>query len=250
MISCIIIDDEPKARKLLQAIITEYCPQLSIAALCDDLPDGIKAIKKHKPNLVLLDIEMPGHSGLELLDFFNEDEIDFDIIFTTAYNDYAIQAFRFSAVDYLLKPIQHTQLMEAVQRVIKKQNHKPSEQLKTLKQNLDSSLHWEEKRIAVPGGQTLFFFKPSEIIMIKGEAAYSEIYLADGSKMLASRNLKHFEDMLIHIPVFFRSHKSYIINKTAVEQYVKSDGGYLTLQGGLTANISAERVAEFLEWMK
>lgn len=250
MISCIIIDDEPKARNLLQAIITEYCPELSIAALCDDLPNGIKAIKKYKPELVLLDIEMPGHSGLELLDFFNEDEINFDIIFTTAYNDYAIQAFRFSAIDYLLKPIQHTQLMEAVQRVVKKQNQKSTDQLKTLKQNLDSSVHWEEKRIVVPGGQTLFFLKPSDIIMIKGESAYSEIYIKDGSKMLASRNLKHFEDMLTHIPVFFRSHKSYIINRASVEQYVKSDGGYLTLQGGLTANISTEKVAEFLEGMK
>jgi two-component system LytT family response regulator len=250
MISCIIIDDEPKARNLLQAIITEYCPELSIAALCDDLPNGIKAIKKHKPNLVLLDIEMPGHSGLELLDFFNEDEIDFDIIFTTAYNEYAIQAFRFSAIDYLLKPIQHTQLLDAVQRVVKKQNTKATEQLKALKQNLDSSVNWEDKRIVVASGQTLFFLKPSEIIMIKGESAYSEIYLADSSKMLASRNLKHFEDMLIHIPIFFRSHKSYIVNKMAIAQYIKSDGGYLSMQGGLTANISSDKVAEFLDAMK
>ena len=134
--------------------------------------------------------------------------------------------------------------------MVKKQNNKPTEQLKTLKQNLDSSVNWEEKRIVVASGQTLFFLKPSEIIMIKGESAYSEIYLADGNKMLASRNLKHFEDMLMHIPVFFRSHKSYIINKTAVEQYVKSDGGYLSMQGGLTANISSDKVAEFLEVMK
>lgn len=249
MISCIIIDDEPKARTLLQAIIKEYCPELSIDALCSDLASGVKAIKKYKPGLILLDIEMPGHSGLELLDFFNEEEIDFDVIFTTAYNEYAIQAFKFSAVDYLLKPIQHKQLIDAVQRVVKKQGHKMSEQIKNLKQNLDNTIGWEDKRIVVSSGQTLHFLKPDEIIMIKGEAAYSEIHLNNGTKMLASKNLKHFEEMLSHIPIFFRCHKSYIINRKAVIQYIKSDGGYLMLQGGLTAGISSDKVSDFLNGM-
>lgn len=116
---CIIIDDEPKARALLEAIIKDYCPQLQLMALCEDLPSGVKAIKKYQPSLVFLDIEMPGHSGLELLDFFNEEEVNFNVIFTTAYDEYAIRAFRFSAIDYLLKPIQHTQLVEAVDRFFK-----------------------------------------------------------------------------------------------------------------------------------
>jgi len=249
MESCIIIDDEPKARTLLESVIKQYCPELEIAALCEDLPDGVKAIRKHKPSLVFLDIEMPAHSGLELLDFFNEEEVDFSVIFTTAYNEYAIQAFRFSAIDYLLKPIQHMQLAEAVERFIKKQSQQKTIQLKALKENLNNTTRWEDKRIAVPSGQTIQFFKPSEIIMIKGEAAYSEIHLSNGQKMLASRNLRHFEEMLQSIPVFFRSHKSYIINRQAVQQYVKSDGGYLTLINGLQASISAEKVSEFLKNM-
>ncbi len=249
MQKCIIVDDEQRARKLLQIIIEQYCPELEIVASCEDLPTGIKAIKKYKPQLIFLDIEMPGHSGLELLDFFNEDEVDFNIIFTTAYNEYALQAFKFSAIDYLLKPIQHETLMDAVNRFLKKQNQLNKEQIVNFKQNLDSSITWSEKRIAVPNGQTLHFLKPAEILLIKGEAAYSEIHLSNGTKMLASRNLKHFEELLADIPVFFRSHKSNIINRQAVLQYVKSDGGYLSLQNGLTASISTDKVEEFLQGM-
>ena len=250
MLSCIIIDDEPKARKLLEVIITDYCKDVEIVAQCEDLPSGVKAIKKHHPNLILLDIEMPGHSGLELLDFFNEEEVDFDIIFTTAYNEYAIQAFRFSAIDYLLKPIQHHSLVDAVERASKKQLTKSVEQLKSLKQNLDSSISWQDKRVVVANGQSLHFLNPSDIVMIKGEAAYSELHLKDGTKMLASRNLKHFEETLKDIPYFFRCHKSFIINKNAVIKYVKSDGGYLNMQNGLIAGLSTEKVTDFLEFMR
>jgi two-component system, LytTR family, response regulator len=249
MEKCIIIDDESKARILLESVIKNYCPELELVALCEDLPSGIKAIKKYKPSLVFLDIEMPGHSGLELLDFFNEDEIDFNVIFTTAYNEYALQAFRFSAIDYLLKPIQHTQLAEAVERFLRKQHQQKGLQLMSLKENLSASKNWEDKRIAVPSGQTIHFFKPSEIIMIKGEAAYSEIHLSNGNRLLASRNLRHFEEMLQPIPIFFRSHKSYIINRQAVKEYVKSDGGYLSLVNGLQAGISTDKVSEFLSVM-
>ncbi len=249
METCIIIDDEPKARVLLQAVIQQYCPQLEIVAQCEDLPEGIKAIKKHKPALIFLDIEMPGHSGLELLDFFNEEEINFNVIFTTAYNEYAIQAFRFSAIDYLLKPIQHTQLIDAVERFLKKQELQQSSQLLNLKENLNNNQNWEEKRIAVPSGQTIHFFKPNEIILVKGEAAYSEIHLSNGNKLLASRNLRHFEDLLKDIPVFFRSHKSYIINRQEVKEYVKSDGGYLSMSNGMQAGISSEKIDQFIAGM-
>ncbi|HQV54012.1 MAG: response regulator transcription factor [Chitinophagaceae bacterium] len=249
MIKSIIIDDETRARKLLSTIITDYCPELSIEAECEDLPSGIKAIKKYNPDIVFLDIEMPGHSGLELLNFFTEDEINFNVIFTTAYNEYAVQAFRFSAIDYLLKPIQHGQLKEAVQRYNKRRDKQNAVQLKNLKETLSNTGSWDDKRIAVPSGQTIHFFKPSEIIMIKGEAAYSEIHLANGNKMLASRNLRHFEEMLAPIPVFFRSHKSYIINRRAVVQYVKSDGGYLKLTNGMDAGLSPDKVNDFLRQM-
>ena len=105
MIKAIIIDDETQGRKLLQALIISHCPQIQVLEECADLPNGVKAIRKHKPDLIFLDIEMPQHSGLDILDFFYEKDIHFGIIFTTAYNEYAVKAFKLSAVDYLLKPI-------------------------------------------------------------------------------------------------------------------------------------------------
>lgn len=246
MIRCIIIDDEPKARSLLTAIIEQYCPNLTVVDTCEDLPNGIKSIKKYNPELIFLDIELPGHSGLELMDFFNDNEVNFSIIFTTAYNEYALQAFKFSAIDYLLKPIQHTQLIDAVNRFLKQKEFKQTEQLRILQDNLNSDNNWENKRIVVATGQSLKFIKPVDVIMVKGESAYSEFYLKDGTTLLASRNLKHFEEALSNIPFIFRSHKSYLVNTLCIEEYVKSDGGYLKLKNGFIANISSEKVEEFL----
>jgi len=249
MAKCIIIDDEPNARDLLEAIIKSYCSELTVAALCVDLPTGIKAIKRHKPDLIFLDIEMPGHSGLELLDFFDEEEVNFSIIFTTAYNEYALQAFKFSAIDYLLKPIQHTELVDAVNRFLKKQQANAPDHLKWIQHNLTNGISWDEKRVIVPTGQTLQFLKPNDIIMIKGEAAYSQFYLKNGSSLLASYNLKHYEDILAPIPFLQRCHKSYIVNTNTILKYVKSDGGFLELQNNNIAQVSANKIDELLAFM-
>ncbi len=117
--TAIIIDDEKRARVSLSFLLAEFCTSVTLLAQCENLPEGVKAIRKFKPDLVLLDIEMPGHSGLELLDFFDENEINFKIIFTTAYHEYALQAFKFSAIDYLLKPINPEELAQAILRLEK-----------------------------------------------------------------------------------------------------------------------------------
>lgn len=246
MITSIIIDDESKARIVLKAVLEQYCPDIQILEQCSDLPSGVKAIKKYKPQLVFLDIEMPGHSGLELLDFFLPEEINFSIIFTTAYSEYALQAFKFSAIDYLLKPIQHLQLIDAVNRFMQKEASLQQLQIQALQQNMATTIVSDEKRIVVPVGQVYKLLIPREIKMIKGEGAYSEIYLEDGSTLVASKNLKHFEDILQAIPYFFRCHKSYLVNVNYVLEYVKSDGGYLTLKGGQIASISSDKVEMFL----
>jgi two-component system LytT family response regulator len=239
----IIIDDEPRARVTLKLLLAEYCPEVEIVAECENLPEGIKAIRKNHPDLVLLDIEMPGHSGLELLDFFDENEVNFSIIFTTAYSEYAIQAFRFSAVDYLLKPINPEQLAEAIKR-LEKQNLK-LENLKLLKDNLQSS---QLTKIAVPAGNSLLFLDTSKILFIKGEGAYSEVYLADGTKNLVSRNLKNFEDIICLDPRFVRVHKSYIANLDMVKTYNKSDGGSLEFfESSIQLPISSSKTEEILD---
>jgi two-component system LytT family response regulator len=247
---CVVIDDEGMARKLLKAMLEAYCPDLEVVAECGDLPTGVKAIKKFAPRLVFLDIEMPGYSGLELLDFFDDEEISFDIIFITAYNEYAIQAFRFSAIDYLLKPLQQQQLIDAVDRFIKKTEKESSRRLNTLKSNLNADEPLSEKRIVVPIGQSLKFLKLSDIILIKGDGAYSEVQLRGGEKILASKNLKHFEELLSGIPRFFRSHKSFIINIHEVVEYSKSDGGVIHMKDNLTAGISPDKLEEFMKLMQ
>ena len=148
----IIIDDEKRARVSLALLLEEYCPNITVVAECENLPEGVKAIRKLQPDLVLLDIEMPGHSGLELLDFFDENEVNFSIIFTTAYNEYALQAFKFSAIDYLLKPINPDELAQAIAR-LEKQKQK-SENYKVLKANINQD---SLTKIAVPSGSSLIF---------------------------------------------------------------------------------------------
>ncbi len=238
----IIIDDEKRARQLLRAMLADYCPEVEITEDCDDLPNGVKAIKKHAPKLVFLDIEMPGHSGLELLDFFNEEEINFDIIFTTAYNQYAVQAFKMSAVDYLLKPISPQQLKEAVERAKKKQE-KETLSYKLLKHQLsnDSSL-----KLAVPQLNGIKFIEFNELLYLKGDRAYTEIYYRNAPMLLASRNLKYFEDALENASQFFRCHKSYVVNINAITEYIKSDGGYLLVEGNHQISLSPEKVDELL----
>ncbi len=238
----IIIDDEKRARVSLALIIQEYCPHVEIVAECENLPQGVKAIRKYNPDLVLLDIEMPGHSGLELLDFFDENEVNFAIIFTTAYNEYALQAFKFSAIDYLLKPINPELLCEAISR-LEKQKQK-LENFKVLKENIQQE---NLSKIAVPSGNSLIFLDTTKIVYIKGEGAYATVFCTTGAKNLVSRNLKNFEDILCLNKNFMRVHKSYIVNLEQVKAYNKSDGGSLELSTGNQIPVSSDSVALILE---
>ena len=238
----IIIDDEKRARVSLSLLLQEYCPQVTIVAECENLPEGVKAIRKHQPDIVLLDIEMPGHSGLELLDFFDENEVNFSIIFTTAYNEYALKAFKFSAVDYLLKPIIPEELAEAVERVAK-QNQR-FENFRAFKENLQQETL---TKIAVPSGNTLLFLDTVKIMYIKGEGAYSEVFCSDDSKRLVSRNLKNFEDILCSDSRFLRIHKSYIVNFNFVVAFNKSDGGSIELENKAQIPVSPDKAQQILD---
>ncbi len=238
----IIIDDEKRARVSLHLLLAEYCPQIEIVAECENLPEGVKAIRKHNPDLVLLDIEMPGHSGLELLDFFDENDINFSIIFTTAYNEYAIQAFKLSAIDYLLKPINPEQLTDAVNRLEKQKQKIKNFQL--LKENISGD---SLTKIAVPSGNSLIFIDTTKISYIKGEGAYSEVFCNNDLSHMVSRNLKNFEDTLSNNSQFLRVHKSYIVNFDFVVAYNKSDGGFLELENKKQIPISSDKTALILD---
>ncbi len=238
-LTAILIEDEKRARELLKALLQDYCPNVVVLDSCEDLPTGVKAIHKHKPDVVFLDIEMPGHSGLEILDFFYEQEINFDIIFITAYSEHAIDAFQLSATDYLLKPIKPERLKEAVERVCKRRESAlKNSVLHALKNNISNN---EDKKISVPVAQGIRLLSVSEIILLKADGAYTEILLTNNETLLVSRNLRQFEDVFSAIPEFYRSSKSFIINSNYITQVLKSDGGKIILQGNIEAALSPDK---------
>ena len=243
--TAIIIDDEKRARVSLSLLLAEFCASVTVLAECENLPEGVKAIRKFKPDLVLLDIEMPGHSGLELLDFFDEDEINFKIIFTTAYHEYALQAFKFSAVDYLLKPINPDELNQAITRLEKQKQ--PDFRYSFLKQTINQSA---VDKIAIPSGSSVLFINTDTIIYIKGDGAYSDLQCIDEVKHLVTRNLKSFETILCNNPHFIRIHKSYIININFVIAYNKSDGGTVELKNGKILPIATDKVQRLLDFIQ
>lgn len=243
--TAIIIDDEQRARVSLRYLLNEYCPDIEILEECENLSSGVKAIIKHKPNLVFLDIEMPGHSGLELLDFFDEDDIKFQIIFTTAYNEFAIKAFKLSAVDYLLKPIDEVLLQEAVKRATKINQKKQNYEV--LKDNiLSKSLN----KIAIPSGSSLLFIETKNILYIKGDGSYTVVVLKNGTKHTVSRNLKNFEETIDDQPELLRIHKSYIVNANEIISYTKSEGGSIELTNKEHLPITADKVEKIIDLIK
>lgn len=227
----------------MEKMLGEYCPEVEVLADCEDLPNGVKAIRRLKPELVFLDIEMPGHSGLELLEFFDEDEVDFSIIFTTAYNQYAIQAFKLSAVDYLLKPIAPTDLENAIERY-KRRGSKDRAGISNLRETLKQHV----QKIAVPEGNAVKFIELDSIMYFKADSSYTEIFFTDNSKLIVSRTLKNIEEALNGNPDFLRTHKSYLINMKYVSDYVKSDGGYLVMKDKNELPITQDKVQELLDY--
>jgi two-component system LytT family response regulator len=243
--TAIIVDDELRARILLRKILEDF-PEVEVLDECSDLSTAIKSIRKLSPQLVFLDIEMPGRSGLEILEFFDEDEIDFDIIFITAYNQFVFKAFKLSAIDYLLKPVDAEELKLAIDRHLKK-NEKKYNQWNVLKANLENV---SQERIAVPNGNSIKFISPEEILFIKADSSYSEIHFVNGSLLIVSRTLKNFEDALNDTNGFMRLHKSYLVNIKQVTDFVKSDGGSVILTSGIQLPVSNEKSPELLMKMK
>ncbi|MCC7299252.1 MAG: response regulator transcription factor [Bacteroidia bacterium] len=239
----IIIDDEKNARILLEGMIKEYSEDIEIVDSCVNLQTGVKSIYKNKPDLVFLDIEMPGQSGLELLDYFNEGRVDFSIIFTTAYNQYAIQAFKLSAIDYLLKPIEPDAL-ELALTIFKR--HESKQDFKLLKDNLKEQ---SVPKIALPTAASIKFVELDKIMFLKGDGGYTHFYLNDGSTVMVSKTLKVYEDILKEQKSFFRCHKSYIVNVNYISDYAKSDGGFLVIKNNHKIGVSSEKVDELLNLM-
>jgi two-component system LytT family response regulator len=238
MIKAVLIDDEKNTLELLEWQLQNYCPQVTPVALCASADEGIAAIKKHAPQLVFLDIEMPRKNGFEVLLAFPDP--DFEVIFTTAYDQFALKAFKFAALDYLLKPVDANDLQVAVERYEKLHRQRD------FKQQLHILLQQYQQPQGLPGKiplatqEGIFFADPQQIVHCEAASNYCFVHFSDKSKLVLSKTLKDMEDLLLSFG-FLRVHHSHLINLKHVKRYVKSDGGYIELSNGAQITISRQR---------
>lgn len=245
MINAILIDDEPDGLEDLKEAIEKYCPDISVLGAFNLPSEGMEAIKKIKPDLVFLDVQMPGMSGFELLQKLSP--VSFNVIFVSAYDRYAIKAIKFSALDYLLKPVDVDELMQAVSRV--------KEHMAPAQYSVQSVLHNTQQgsgrieRLAVPSTEGIDFFDVKDIIFCKADSCYTHIYFTHHQTKIVTRVLKDFEDLLSESG-FCRVHNSFLINLSHVKRYIRGEGGYAILTDDHHVDISRRRKEEFLSLLK
>lgn len=243
-IRSIIIDDELAAHELLEGILENFFPNVEILASCEDLLSGVQEIRAQKPDLVFLDVEMPGESGLGILKYFNEKEVDFDIIFITAYNEYALQALRLSAVDYLLKPLQITELDEALNKVLK--NRATRAQLKSwqiLQENLESE---KFTKITINTTEGTIYIALEKLLYLQADGAYTKVYCSETPMVYAAKKIKHFEQILSEDLGFYRVHRSFIVNLKYITAFTSSDK-QLAMRNGETVPVSRQKISDMRE---
>lgn len=243
MIKALIVDDEEKSRITLKNLITMYCPNIDVLELCDSVNSAIEAINKKMPDLVFLDVEMPFHNGFTLLEKIKEPS--FDVIFTTAHGHYAIKAIKYSALDYLLKPIDSDELVAAVDKVKTKQTGaiKQAPNFDLLLNNL--KVKGNNVKIAIPTFEGLQMINTSDIIKCTADESYTHISLVNHNKITVSRILKEYEELLSDLN-FFRVHNSCLVNLTHITKYIKGEGGYVVMTDGSSVEVSRRKKAELL----
>lgn len=242
MLSAVIIDDELKGRIALRKKLIDYCPEVQLVGEAADGAEGVKLIQEHKPEIVFLDIQMPRVDGFEMLQMLPQK--DFHIIFTTAYDQYAIKAIRYSAFDYLLKPVDIEELRSAIQRVHELSRDPTEEKLQVLQQNLGNGVQLD--KIAIPTIEGLLFFKISDIIYLEAKSNYTALHFNSHPSLLTSRTLKDFEELL-PADIFFRTHHSHIINLHYVKRYIRGEGGQVELENGAHVTVSRRKKDELLK---
>jgi two-component system LytT family response regulator len=243
----VVIDDEQNAVDFMISVISEYCQELEVAGHANSVKDGAALITKEKPELVLLDIEMPDGTGFDLLELFPEK--NFDVVFITAFNHYAIKAIKFSAVDYILKPVNINEFIGSMKKVAQRKSESDTSSNESYKILLENLKTPTPSRLAIPTSEGMEYLNPKEIIRIDADGSYSRFYLSGGRKILVSRNLKEFQDLLGD-RYFFRSHNSCLVNLRFVRKYIKKDGGYIEMLDGSQAPVSRNRKDLFLIHME
>lgn len=239
MFRAVIVDDESKARNALKNLLSRHCAHIEISAEADCVKAGVEQIKKHQPDVVFLDVQMPDGTGFDLLEQF--EEINFKIIFASAYDKFAIQAFKFSAVDYLQKPVEAEELVLACSRISGDGKYiEINKKLEVLLSNRNSF-----EKIALPTLEGIDFVKINEIIRCESDNNYTNIFLVGGQQILVSKTLKEYDEMLSPFN-FFRIHKSSLINLGYLKKYRKGDGGTVVMEDGSELEVSRRRKEDFL----
>jgi len=245
MIRAVIIDDEKDSIDTLKWKLENYCPDVSVISSFEKPADGVSYLKKNPVDLLFLDIEMPMLTGFDVLEELGRD-ISFDIIFITAYDNFGIQAVKFSALDYLLKPVQNKELKEAIDKHLKKSQQKiPSEQIDLLLNNVQAERKGKRGRIALASKESIEFVDPNDIVVCEANSNYTNVYLIEGRKRVISKTLKEFEEMLMQFD-FFRPHNSHLINLARVKEFIRGDGGYLVMENKMKIPVSKNKKEELM----
>lgn len=242
LIRAIIVDDERNSIQNLRQKLNGFCPDIQVVGVSDKPEEAVQLIRQLRPDVVFLDIEMPRMNGLKLM----EEVGDYpgEIIFTTAYDHYAVDAIRISAFDYLVKPVSISDLQNAVARLVKARHHETRERLDVLRQAMAETRSQEDK-IALPTTDGMEFIRVKDIIHIGSSSNYSRIHLTDGKQMLVTRLLKDFEDILVPYK-FYRVHNSHLINLTYIKRYIRGDGGQVVMQDDTHIDVARRKKDEFL----
>jgi two-component system, LytTR family, response regulator len=237
MIKAMIVDDEPNCCKTLSALLERWCPEVEVIAICKNGIEALASIREFSPDLVFLDVEMPKMNGFEMLEQLSS--VNFHLIFTTSYDQYALKAFRFSAIDYLLKPVDREELQKSVQKVLQRLHAPLPQQLEILMQKIHQPAVSINK-IALPTMDGLQMIPIDTIISCESDDNYTIFLLKDKKKIVVSSTLKEIEEIL-EDHSFVRVHRSYLVNLNEIDKYLKGEGGYLVMSDGSTIDVSRSK---------
>jgi two-component system LytT family response regulator len=243
MIRTVLIDDETDSIRVLQKLLETYCPQIEVVGTAEGVETGLEVIQATRPDLLLLDIEMTQGNAFDLLNQLRP--LTFQVIFVTAFDNYAIRAFKYSAVDYLLKPVDIDELVSAVRRVAERsQQRNIIDQMQVFLDNM-GTYSLAQQKMAVPTVDGLIFINLREVVRLEAKSSYTQINLENGEMVMATRTIKDYEDILPET-LFCRIHNSHIINLQKIEKYHKGRGGYVILEDGSEIEVASRRRQEFL----
>jgi len=237
MIRILIIDDEPNIREMLSNIMGNWCPEAQVVGIAEGVQQGFDAINRLHPDLVLLDIRMNDGTGFDLLKKFSEP--GFRVIFITAYEEFALEAIKSSALDYILKPVDPEELINAIRKADKNYFTDSTKQIQALLENLNP-VQKEPRKIILKTAENIHLVKTSEISYLESDKGYTTFYLKNGEKILLSKTIKDYEDLL-QTEGFIRIHKSYLVNRNDIKRFDKEDGGYVVMENNSRVPVSSRK---------